>query len=356
MKFSKSLFIAFAGLGLFACSNEDVTNGAIEGTGMVEVTIKRPAGRSVNPSTSGNTVVVGGDIYVKVYNASGEQTGETFTIQRSNEQTLYTAKIYGVTNPAKVVAYCNEGEAVNSTATIAVQDSRLQAVPASIPAYGEATLEESDIQGEMKNDKDGKVYKKYAENIALQIPVARIEVDGLTHVNPTASKFQSLTIDGVYLDNIYATKDAKNVTDYLWDESSKEGQGAFPVLYDKITENNSFLQAGVSFPQGENQAFGYNFFVGTELPHLKVYFAKATGKTETISQPRYAIVKTYKNAEGTPLTQFEAGKIYKITNVTLEDKHIGPNEGGDTDLYGVEVTVTEATWSVLGIEGNWVEQ
>ena len=32
MKLSKSLFLAFAGLGLFACSNEDVVeNGGIEG-------------------------------------------------------------------------------------------------------------------------------------------------------------------------------------------------------------------------------------------------------------------------------------------------------------------------------------
>ena len=40
MKISKSLFLAFAGLGLFACSNEDVTeNGGIQGgaTGMVQI-------------------------------------------------------------------------------------------------------------------------------------------------------------------------------------------------------------------------------------------------------------------------------------------------------------------------------
>lgn len=40
MKISKSLFLAFAGLGLFACSNEDVTeNGGIEGVKNVVVKI-----------------------------------------------------------------------------------------------------------------------------------------------------------------------------------------------------------------------------------------------------------------------------------------------------------------------------
>lgn len=41
MKISKSLFLAFAGLGLFACSNEDVTteNGIPSGKGAVTSTI-----------------------------------------------------------------------------------------------------------------------------------------------------------------------------------------------------------------------------------------------------------------------------------------------------------------------------
>lgn len=38
MKLSKSLFLAFAGLGLFACSNEDVTDNQFpEGLGAVTV-------------------------------------------------------------------------------------------------------------------------------------------------------------------------------------------------------------------------------------------------------------------------------------------------------------------------------
>lgn len=39
MKISKSLFLAFAGLGLFACSNEDVTSG-IDNTGDRSLVIK----------------------------------------------------------------------------------------------------------------------------------------------------------------------------------------------------------------------------------------------------------------------------------------------------------------------------
>lgn len=44
MKFSKSLFLAFAGLGLFACSNEEVVteSGNMDGNGVVEVKIVLP--------------------------------------------------------------------------------------------------------------------------------------------------------------------------------------------------------------------------------------------------------------------------------------------------------------------------
>ena len=39
MKISKSLFLAFAGLGLFACSNEDVTENGVQGEASISVKI-----------------------------------------------------------------------------------------------------------------------------------------------------------------------------------------------------------------------------------------------------------------------------------------------------------------------------
>lgn len=43
MKISKSLFLAFAGLGLFACSNEEFNeNQPLEGVGAVSIKIEAP--------------------------------------------------------------------------------------------------------------------------------------------------------------------------------------------------------------------------------------------------------------------------------------------------------------------------
>lgn len=46
MKLTKSLFLAFAGLGLFACSNEDVADNGIKGDATVGIHIAGVASRA----------------------------------------------------------------------------------------------------------------------------------------------------------------------------------------------------------------------------------------------------------------------------------------------------------------------
>lgn len=367
MRMNKFFMLGLAGLAFAACNNEEeVGNSNIEGTGMVEVTIQSPATRFVQTATTGTSVIVGGDITVEVYNAEGIKLGSA-VINRNNPDedatTTYTAQIFNVQNPTKVVAYCNDGKAVYDDEDIAITDTRLQNEPQSIPAYAEATLSAEDINGEMVNPDNGKGYKRYTKELALQIPVARLELKGVKHVDEDAScKFATLTINGVYLNNIYATKDAAAATDtYSWNEKSTEGGANFPILYDVVGEFGTGVdfKSGTAFPTEASKAFAYNFFAGTdkELPELKIYFNSATASStdDPVTQPRYAIVKSYKTTDGEPITEFTPGTIYRITNVGLDDKYIGPNEGGET-LYGVEVIVEEATWSVTEIEADWVEQ
>ena len=45
----------------------------------------------------------------------------------------------------------------------------------------------------------------------------------------------------------------------------------------------------------------------------------------------------------------------RITDVKLDDKNIIGDEEGNT-LYGVDVTVKEAQWSIETITGQWEEQ
>ena len=352
------------GLAFTACSNEEeLGNGNIEGTGMVEISIQSPATKSVQTGTTGNSVIVGGTITVEVTHQNGTMTETIVRDQNDIDGTTeYTVKFYNVINPTKVVAYCNDGKAVYEDEHIAITDSRLQSEPQSIPAYAEATLSAADINGEMENTEDGKVYQRYTKTLALQIPVARLELKGVKHADEDGScKFAALTINGVYLNNIYATKDAAAATDtYSWNEKSTEGGANFPILYDVVGDFGTGVdfKGGTEFPTESGKAFAYNFFAGTgkELPELKIYFNSATASSadDPVTQPRYAIVKSYKK-DNQPITEFTPGTIYRITNVELDDKYIGPNESGET-VYGVEVTVEEATWSVTDITADWVEQ
>ena len=87
---------------------------------------------------------------------------------------------------------------------------------------------------------------------------------------------------------------------------------------------------------------------------MKIYFANATASDDQnpVSEPRYAVIKSY---NGNTNFIFEKGKIYRITNVTLDDKNIIGDEEGNT-LYGVDVTVEEAAWDVQTISAEWEEQ
>lgn len=368
MKMNKFFMLGLAGLAFAACNNDDeVVNGNIEGTGMVEVTIQSPSTKSLQSATSGSSVIVGGNITVEVYSGGSLQGSTIIERNQSDEddKSTYTVQIFNVTNPDKVVAYCNDGKSINDDADISITDSRLQAEPQSIPAYAEAGLSTADIKGEMENEKDGKVYQRYTKSLKLEIPVARIELSGLKHVDEDETcKFASLFINGVYLNNIYAKKNDETASSsYSWNVNSTEESENFPILYDVIGNfgvGESFLKTDDLEPvfPGNNQAYAYNFFAGEgkTLPELKIYFNAATASSEDnpVTAPRYAIVKSYKNSDG-PITEFLPGVIYRITNAELDDKYIGPNENGDT-VYGVEVTVEEARWSVTDIEAEWVEQ
>ena len=365
MRFSKSLFLAFAGLGLFACSNEEVVpeGGSMEGNGVVEVKIVTPNSMSrtlvdATPGNNGDEVQVKGTLYVKLTAAEGGATKEVVLGEDATGTT--TLKFWGVQNPTKIEAWVNDGDKVgDGTSIINASAPAMQAMPESIPAYGSS--ETFTLTGRMETN-EGKSYEMYTTSVAVKIPVARLEVSGIKHVtHPTSDeencKYNTLTIDGIYLDKILATKGATSVTDYKYPEVvGGEGVTAIPapILWDEI--DGDFLATGAVWPAVAvpAQAYAFNFYPSETMPILKIYFANATAVDDNnpVSQPRYAVIKSY---NGDSAFKFEAGKIYRITDVTLSDKNIIGDEEGNNQ-YGVDVTVTEAQWTIVDTTAEWVEQ
>lgn len=125
MKLTKSLFLAFAGLGLFACSNEDVTdNGGVQGNSSVTVEINLP--KILNGSRSGEGIAASGEtsgttgtetpveigekgVSVTLHAAAGGKT-ETVTVDGTNTK-VGTITFQNVRAPQSVEVSVNGGTA-----------------------------------------------------------------------------------------------------------------------------------------------------------------------------------------------------------------------------------------------------
>ena len=108
MKLSKSLFLAFAGLGLFACSNEDVENGGIQGDASVRVHISTDA----LASRVGELTLETEDVEIQeitltlTASVGGKEAGPFTSIEEANEY-VFT----GVRGPQKLAVSINDGKA-----------------------------------------------------------------------------------------------------------------------------------------------------------------------------------------------------------------------------------------------------
>lgn len=395
MKISKSLFLAFAGLGLFACSNEEFNeNQPLEGVGAVSIKIEAPTMTRSSLGTSGESVKVvpqaDTKVIVKLSASSGAQTIE-LTPEQWSKGSVVT--FWNVENPTGVTVEMNGGVASYD----AVNISTLQTMPAAIPVYGSTTTFTATDRNESPNLKDDhqtgantgddtKKYQIFTAEVQLEIPVARLEVSGIKHVEHKGADekdecmFATLTIDGVYMDNIKPTG-AGSRTDYQF-VSGGNGTGGEAILKEAISApDNDFMAASAVWPKEPENAYAFNFYAPTKEeidaaekvvddeetedidealaakqalnPKFKIYFAKATGAADPVTQPRYAMITNYKDEAGNSII-LKKGTVYRIIDATLLDKNIIGDEGGNT-LYGVEVTVKEAQWTVETIKADWAE-
>lgn len=391
MKFSKSLFLAFAGLGLFACSSEEVVDNTQlpDGVGAVTINIVSPSmSRAIVDGTAATTVPVTGDVVISLEAGNGPQS---ITLEAADLAVQQSVTFWNVENPSKITVSMNDGEAsyVGEAPTIFTGD------PAGVPAYGETqsfiltanTASPGDKGGAVyetgaNSGDENKTYQLYTASVKLAIPVARLEVSGIQHIitgeheagTDGKCAYNKLYIAGVYLDNVYAEGTGVTYangafpcasgtpTDYSYDGTDATGTGAAAILKDAATVTD-FLTANQTWPETADKAYAYYFYGanGAEnLPKFKIYFNQSEAKDASypLPAPRYAMITKYTKAnEGggtTEITKFEPGHIYRITSAKLTDENIIGDEGGNT-LYGVVVTVTEAAWTVETIGAEWAK-
>lgn len=396
MKMNKFFMLGLAGLAFAACSNEEeVGNQFPEGTGAVTIKIVSPAlTKSIHDQVTadeegGNTVAVTGPVVITL--TDGESS-RSITLTEEQFSVQHAVTFWNVTNPTKVTVAMNGGLPGYEGVKVETFDNVL---PKAIPAYGEVGSAGITLTGDTgspssagsvyengaNSGDDKNIFQMYEATVTLAIPVARLEISDITHVTAVGGKhvaddcaYSVLNIGGVYLDNVYAEGNGVSYsngrfacatgtpTDYSFtgvDDPSKQnysGTGIIAVLSDAVEEED-FLTVGGTWPEEAEKAYAYNFFGadGIEyLPKFKIYFDESEAKSDPqLPAPRFAMIESYKTTEGTPITKFEPGHIYRILKAELTDNNIVGNEGGET-LYGVEVTVVEAAWTIETIDADWV--
>lgn len=389
MKINKLFLLGLAGLAFTACSSDEemtTQSGLPIGNGAVSVKIVNPAStRAITSPTGGDNgskIEVSGTLTVTLSykDELNQDKTQTLSIDAADLNNETKLKFWNIYKPEKLTVAINGGTADYSA--VDISSEAMQNAPANIAAYGETgTFTKTTETGSpviandgiteegAENGDDSKVYQMYNASVTMAIPVARLEVSGITHVTHVGApddvcEYAKLTIAGAYLDDLCqyggkysngAYSAATTVGDYCWLENQGLGTGATAILKDAITGDETARNFLTGTWPANGEAFAYNFYASGTNPIFKIYFDQSEGAsiTEPRPAPRFAMVTKYVDADDNPVT-FENGKIYRITKAELSDKNIIGDEGGNT-LYGVTVTVTEAEWSIVDINAEWAE-
>lgn len=371
MKFSKSLFIAFAGLGLFACSNEDVTNGGAEGNASVSVEIKLPkvitegrsgegiaAGTATTGTTGTTTPLIVNNITVTLHAASGKQ--ENQTLKESGKVTFQNVR-----NPQSIEVSVNGGT-VEKLNIAGINTAGLAA-----PLYGTS------------NSFTKKDASTYEVSVTPAARYARLELSNISHATATSAQgciFKKATIAGLFLDNLWVTegsnagKIAVSANKTIWDNIKAEAYAS--PTWSAIGAD--FLGQSAKWPVGDNQCFAYSVFEpGNDMPKLVfVLDGKDLQLNEGVSimdwtqgEELFASVGKYKYSGNLQdltekdkakygidnlgyITSFKAGNIYKISGIAIPDGAWGPTPEGGTNV-AVEAIVTVLPWTVVEGTVEW---
>lgn len=314
--------LAAAGLSFAACQKNVDTN-KIEGPVALTINVAAPSTKAITDGTAGDnnsTIdIATATVEVKLTATNGGTDWTTITGS--------THTFYDVENPTKVEVRINNGQETYTDLT-ALKDL----TPANMQAYGAST----DFTFAGTTENEGKTYDKYTTTVTAQIPVGRIEVSGIKHKAHDDGKqcvYSVLQIEGLYFDAAATTPNTPANVDF---ESATDG-------LNKAIFTGDFLTVP-SFPEN-NKVAAFNFFPSDAMPVLKMVFTGTTKDGKLTGATRYAVVKAYK-ANGTPLTAFEAGKVYRITEVSIADDDFTGDESGNTTV-AVEVTVDVQDWTIV---------
>lgn len=400
MKISKSLFLAFAGLGLFACSNEDVTTG-VDNSGNNSIVIKldgltasRSVGDPVNDDNSDNKVATTlNDVAIVLSDGSTIYGVNTLKSTDGGDWTQLTTSTTGYIIH-EVSSHVREVHVIGNYAENSTLKAWVEGTPMSsnvsemkalvvqantqqdftkVTLFGEdVALTTAGIDTEGKPDHDVEegttTHTMLQAEVNLKHLVSRIEI-GNIQCQDLGTMYKQLTLKYIGLLNYYnqihldgTTPEVAMTLDnvlepgttiigedkYCWSDPgiSEAKYNDYKWAWDEIATGAVITDKGTPWNPTLNEGTGkfvYQFIpdkVSGKNFNVKLYLDAVENNTSNAVSAFHTVTAKF---EGGSAISDEPGKIYKV-NFKFGEENIGP--WNPSEVICVKVTVSVEDWTI----------
>ena len=348
MKISKYLLVAAASVMLFSCAKDDNNGASLNGHVALSLKIVTPElGSKAAVGETTATEIAYTEVKVKV-NAAAPVAGadEEGWVTLTKQQVTDGYTFWGVDSPTSVEVSINGGEASYTDLTAFKGEDGSAIDATTVPVYGESSDFTFVETGTNPDDAESPTYDIWEITVDAKIPVARLELSGITH------KAHDAGMNCFYKTLSFKSINFSGLASGEFSNDAYTGSGEDTPWVETIAEaGTDFLADNVVFPAEENSCYAfYTFAKENVLPTVQFEFVNAAPAEEgaTMGPTRYAVIKSFKDAGNgnTEITSFEAGKIYQVTAVEIADEDLSSDPTGNT-LVALTVYVTVQDWTVV---------
>ena len=370
MKLTKLMLSAsVAALALVSCNKQDTTPEAPKRLKTVEISLENAAltkGLAGSKIEAGDAVVLN-DFKIFLTDGSGNEYSAKVADGSADAKTYWnTADLadgaieasfhYVDPNCTKVVAVGNLGDDLTFAEYKALANLKVgeQQEQDKLVLYDVKDLVKASGQHTDQNV-NGTTYVSdvYEAELVLTPRISRFEVDGFTVKFNTEPKYQSINVTQLAFQNYYPEtsvttgvesgelvnhiKDLANQSEvYTWLDTPVEGTTPWYRDYFDITITPSAATKDTPKP------LAYHVFSSDAAPVMVI-------KLLADGQPAYLYSKGFYKTDGTPVTAFEEGKIYRMSaKGEVENDGSIPIDEDDIDPMDrcLEITVDVVDWAV----------
>ncbi len=363
------LSASVAALALVSCNKQDISPEAPKRLKTIEVSLENAAltkGLAGNKIESGDAVILN-DFKIFLTDGSGNEYKAKVADGSADAKTYWTAVDlasgaieasfhYVDPNCTKVVAVGNLGDDITYAEYLALENLKIddQQEQDKLVLYDVKDLVKSSGQHTDTNV-NGTTYVSdvYEADLVLAPRISRFEVDGFTVKFNTEPKYQNINITQIAFQNYYPetslitgtetgslVNHISNLADqsevYNWLDTPASGTNPWYRDYFDLTLTPTAATKDTPAP------LAYHIFSNTEAPVMVI-------KLLADGQPAYLYSKGFYKTDGTQVTEFEEGKIYRMSaKGEVESDGSIPIDEDDIDPMDrcLEITVDVVDWAV----------